>query len=585
MAVRLPSAVNVQRVDPGITRDPGVQAPAAAFGAAEGQVIEGLGEQFSQIADRQLSRQEAVEAARAYELFNREADSELRRLSTEDDFSREDVVRNYGSFLATKQAELLGEFGGRAGASTRLQARLIDLESRYRGQAAALSTKAGLDLVERTLEQQIRPLAAEAARDPSRLDDLFLQADEMVGMFAPALAPDQEAAVRSAARETVARSAIDAAMMGGDFDAAEQMLDVGGLANVLSPETQSGIRRQIGMARFEQGSLEREIAVAESRLGRPLTQQELATKLGIGGGSGEPLEVVADPTSETGVRFVPRSQAAGQPAPAKSPLVQFDTGADFGTVPTGMARVEDKDSPTGTRLVREPGGAADIEAQREEIRAVAAQEDEAIRAQATVRNIDQAQQLIDQGAGGPEAALTAHIPGTKAFQLDRHLDQIKARVGFDTLQKMRDASPTGGALGQVSENENRLLQSARGSLDVRQDPPVLSETLRQIRETELNAWYGTPAEHERAIAEGKMTEEEAAELQRQRQTVGFDAIGRPVEGDETTEQRQQEPGTAEAASPEETGDVPLVDSFEAYSALPAGARYTTGDGKIRVKGQ
>jgi len=45
------------------------------------------------------------------------------------------------------------------------------------------------------------------------------------------------------------------------------------------------------------------------------------------------------------------------------------------------------------------------------------------------------------------------------------LDTIKANVGFDKLQNMRDNSKTGGALGQVSELENKLLQAVNGALD------------------------------------------------------------------------------------------------------------------------
>jgi len=61
--------------------------------------------------------------------------------------------------------------------------------------------------------------------------------------------------------------------------------------------------------------------------------------------------------------------------------------------------------------------------------------------------------------------LLSTLPGTEARALSTDLDTIKANVGFEELQAMRDASPTGGALGQVSEHENRLLQAIRGSLD------------------------------------------------------------------------------------------------------------------------
>lgn len=477
--------------------DPGLTVPASAFGGQAAEAFTDLGARVAQIADRQISRQEAVDHARFRSQFNLAADEELRRLSTEDDLSRSDVIQGYGEFLATKQAELLGEYGGRASAAANLQADLTDLESRYRGQAAALSTKVGLEHIQGAMDEQLTPLASEAAGDPARLDDLLLQADRMVATFAPALSPGQEQSVRSAARETVARSAIDAALQRGDVDTAEQMLDVGGLSSIISPETQSQIRRQIGTTRSEQHKLEQELAQAEAMLGRPLTQTEIATKLGL----------------------------------VRTPAANINVVPQVGAPPAGWQNVLNDQG----QLIRQepiPGGPADIKAQREQVLSAAAKEDEITKSKVAVRDIDRSLALIEKGAGGAQASLTAQIPGTDSFNLDRQLDSVKARVGFDTLQKMRASSPTGGALGQVSERENILLQSALGSLDVRQDPQTLAENLRQIRELQLDAWYGTPAEHERAIADGKMTEDEAAELQRQRATVGFDAIGRQVETQE-----------------------------------------------------
>ena len=58
---------------------------------------------------------------------------------------------------------------------------------------------------------------------------------------------------------------------------------------------------------------------------------------------------------------------------------------------------------------------------------------------------------------------------------------LKANLGFDALQAMRDASPTGGALGQVSERELDFLQSAAGSLDVGMSRDALIQNIKSIR--------------------------------------------------------------------------------------------------------
>ena len=55
--------------------------------------------------------------------------------------------------------------------------------------------------------------------------------------------------------------------------------------------------------------------------------------------------------------------------------------------------------------------------------------------------------------------------GTSARALKGKLATIAANTAFSRLQKMRDESPTGGALGAISERELELLQSTIASLD------------------------------------------------------------------------------------------------------------------------
>lgn len=57
------------------------------------------------------------------------------------------------------------------------------------------------------------------------------------------------------------------------------------------------------------------------------------------------------------------------------------------------------------------------------------------------------------------------LQGTPAHDLKMLMQSIKANIGFDKLQQMRDNSPTGGALGQVTELELGLLQSVYGALE------------------------------------------------------------------------------------------------------------------------
>lgn len=72
------------------------------------------------------------------------------------------------------------------------------------------------------------------------------------------------------------------------------------------------------------------------------------------------------------------------------------------------------------------------------------------------------------------------IPGTAARDVKGLIDTIRANVGFDKLQQMRAASKTGGALGQVSEQENKLLQATLGNLEQSQSQEQFVYNLKRV---------------------------------------------------------------------------------------------------------
>jgi hypothetical protein len=74
----------------------------------------------------------------------------------------------------------------------------------------------------------------------------------------------------------------------------------------------------------------------------------------------------------------------------------------------------------------------------------------------------------------------ATIWGSEGADLQKNLDTVKANLGFDRLQQMRDASKTGGALGSVAVKELEALQSTVSSLDRTQSPDALRDSLKDI---------------------------------------------------------------------------------------------------------
>ena len=67
------------------------------------------------------------------------------------------------------------------------------------------------------------------------------------------------------------------------------------------------------------------------------------------------------------------------------------------------------------------------------------------------------------------------------------LDFLKGNIIPAALTSMREASKTGGALGQVSDREGAWLGSSLGALDMSQSPDVVKAQLRQI-DAHLKVW-------------------------------------------------------------------------------------------------
>lgn len=100
-----------------------------------------------------------------------------------------------------------------------------------------------------------------------------------------------------------------------------------------------------------------------------------------------------------------------------------------------------------------------------------------------VQDIGRSLNLIDSSptaAGTKDLGLLSYVPGSPTQQLDSLLDSVKANIGFNKLQAMREASPTGGALGSVSDKETAMLQATAGKLSSNMPEDQLKDNLKRL---------------------------------------------------------------------------------------------------------
>lgn len=208
---------------------------------------------------------------------------------------------------------------------------------------------------------------------------------------------------------------------------------------------------------------------------------------------------------------------------AKEPGLTFDqrmqlakAGRDY-TIPQIEKNWEV--APTtegGWRAQPIPGGPADIEQQ--ELAAQNERRQQRAEADAFVvrDEISRAIGIVENnpaGTTGWGGAIFGWMPASQANALREKLDPIAANISFEKLQAMRD-NKTGGALGQVSNFENQLLQRVYGSLAQTQNPDDLLYNLRRLDRlysgiTGVSENSAQIAEIGRAVDAGEMKAAEA----------------------------------------------------------------------------
>ena len=106
----------------------------------------------------------------------------------------------------------------------------------------------------------------------------------------------------------------------------------------------------------------------------------------------------------------------------------------------------------------------------------------------TLQSVDELRKRVNVQTVG-FAGLARFLPASLPANFKTDLDTLKATIAFGELTAMREASKTGGALGQVSNIELGLLESALGGLSQTQSPANFKKNLDKI-EASIKRWQG-----------------------------------------------------------------------------------------------
>jgi hypothetical protein len=105
------------------------------------------------------------------------------------------------------------------------------------------------------------------------------------------------------------------------------------------------------------------------------------------------------------------------------------------------------------------------------------------------------------------AILGGVLPGTEIGRVVSRLGTLKANLALDKINQLREASPTGGAAGNMTVQEWPLFMQEFGSLDAAENKQDLEARLKNASVKLFNRVNGTPEQREEALKNGTITSE------------------------------------------------------------------------------
>lgn len=167
----------------------------------------------------------------------------------------------------------------------------------------------------------------------------------------------------------------------------------------------------------------------------------------------------------------------------------YGTGApvEFGTLDKGTMMVQGRDEQGNLtyKVVPIPGSKAAADVERAASASKAGTSAKVTSGTTVLGDISEMKSKVQESpylTTGPVATVLKKFGYTKAIDVDQLGETIRSNIGFDRLQRMRDESPTGGALGQVAVQELNALQASLGSLSTAQSADQLVRNLERLEE-------------------------------------------------------------------------------------------------------
>lgn len=182
--------------------------------------------------------------------------------------------------------------------------------------------------------------------------------------------------------------------------------------------------------------------------------------------------------------YVSQETAAGrQPVSFEAWRVSVPTGYQRKQNPDGSIAIEPIPGGPEAAKAAQAAAAADKKADSKNVASNAVD--------AAFENVIRIRNNATLPTNGLIGGMLSNIGGTGANDMRASLETLKAQASIETIQKMREQSPTGAGMGSPSDAEQKMLQASFATLEQSQSNEEFIRNLNTFRNLWLDMVHGT----------------------------------------------------------------------------------------------
>lgn len=264
--------------------------------------------------------------------------------------------------------------------------------------------------------------------------------------------------------------------------------------------------------------------VSPMPMGTPTTTQvPVVDGVPIGQAGGGMIPPGATPVEVEGIKSFRRAtpeEAAGYGATAGQIDEQTNRFYPI-NLPSGMT--VESDGQGGIKVVQGAGVGAKADQQQ---KAVDSKIDKAMSLTQDLNLLEDRTKSMTPGVVGAVGRMAAEqIPGTFQAENKEVIDRVIATLTLENLQAMRNNSPTGASLGNISDKDTGLMRDSATSLRNAQSPESFRKEIVRLKNLQHDVIYGSKRVLEQKLNKGEITKAQFDEAMTNAPTEYLDERG------------------------------------------------------------